>query len=307
MAVFWKARRALQRSIYTLSQRIRNYPRESEIFLRTHGYPLNLRDPRSFTEKVVWKKIHDRNPLLPVVTDKLQVRAYVRKKLGDRISEKILIPLLYSSDDPSKIPFASLPQQFVIKSNHACNQVIFVKNKQELNQEEIIAKCRNWLSDTYVFGFYRHEWAYTKIKPRILVEQLLLDEKGKIPRDFKFYTFQGKCKRIVVCTDRYGDRKTTGYDKNWNLIDIATDAPSGPEVPKPENLNFMLEIAETLGKDFDFIRVDLYSSGNQVFFSELTSYPSSGDGVYIPTEYDYKMGSYWKIVPRYWEKGFEED
>jgi hypothetical protein len=47
-------------------------------------------------------------------------------------------------------------------------------------------------------------------------------------------------------------------------------------VKKPEHLNEMINIAQTLGADFDFVRVDLYDTENAVFFSEFTFTPIGG-------------------------------
>ena len=41
---------------------------------------------------------------------------------------------------------------------------------------------------------------------------MLLDGHGNIANDYKFHVFQGKCKRIAVCSDRFsGWRRVTGY------------------------------------------------------------------------------------------------
>lgn len=51
-------------------------------FFKIHGYRLNLKDPKSFNEKIIWKKLFDRNPLIPLTTDKYRVRQYIEEKLG---------------------------------------------------------------------------------------------------------------------------------------------------------------------------------------------------------------------------------
>ncbi len=294
MASICEIYRKIKRKYFTFSQRLLNYPRESEIFLEKHGYPLNLKDPRSFTEKIVWCKIYDRNPLFPVITDKLKVRDYIRERLGADQADELLIPLLFHSSDPEAIPFDALPEQFVIKPNHASGKIIPVRNKTEINREEVLATCKRWLSNTY--GFYDLEWAYQKIKREILIEKLLLDENGNLPIDYKFHVFHGKCKRIAVCVDRFsGGRRVTGYDENWNLSGIATNDPPGGFIPKPENFSSMLALAEIIGGDFDYIRVDLYNIQGRIFFCELTLYPVSGHGAYSPKEFDFEMGSYWTL------------
>ncbi len=57
----------------------------------------------------------------------------------------------------------------------------------------------------------------------------------------------------------------------------------------------MLEIAKTLSKDFDFVRVDLYNVKGKIYFGELTF--SSASGMERPTikEYNYKLGKLLKL------------
>lgn len=290
----------LKRAAFTLTQWLLNYPSERAIFQSIHGYPLNLRHPRSFNEKIVWKKLHDRNPLLPRVTDKFLVRNYVREKLGAQKAEKILIPLLFHSKDPAAIPFDNLPDSFVIKPNHASGRILIVRNKHEIDRDIIVATCREWLSETHYF--FRHEWAYRKIKPLILVEALLLESDGNVPREIKFHMFHGKCKRIVVITGRFEELKQSSFDGEWNYLETETSYPVGPPLPKPANFDEMVELAEKLAQDFDYIRVDLYDLRGRVYFSELTSYTNSGDINYKPTQYDFDLGANWTIIPGYWKK-----
>ena len=56
----------------------------------------------------------------------------------------------------------------------------------------------------------------------------------------------------------------------------------------------MLEIARKLSEGTDFIRVDLYNINGRIIFGELTNYPVSGKGVFEPSDWDIKFGSYWK-------------
>ena len=229
------------------------------------------------------------------------MRDYIKNKFGAELAADLLVPLYFHSNQPEMIPFNELPEQFVIKPNNASGKYIFVWDKKTIDQDEIIIKCKNWLSKTY--GVFRHEWAYQRIKPEILVEKLLLDREGNIPPDYKFHVFHGKCKRIAVCSGRFeGGRKVTSFDEQWNHSNAGTSDPEGPEVLKPKQFSRMLDIAQKLGEDFDYIRVDLYNIDGRIYFGELTSYPLSGDNRYTPTEFDFELGSYWNIKREYWKK-----
>jgi len=63
----------------------------------------------------------------------------------------------------------------------------------------------------------------------------------------------------------------------------------------------MIELAEILGKPFDYIRVDLYLIDNNIYFGELTNYPMSGKILFKPKSLDFEVGSKWKLVLGYWK------
>ena len=45
-------------------------------------YPLNLKEPRTFNEKLQWLKLYDRNPLYTELVDKYLVKSYITKRGG---------------------------------------------------------------------------------------------------------------------------------------------------------------------------------------------------------------------------------
>ena len=265
------------------------------------GYPLNLKNPQSINEKIVWKKIYDRNPLLPVTADKYQVRSYIKETLGENQAGKLLIPLLYVTDKPETIPFEKLPSAFIVKPNHASGRYIIIDNGR-FNKEKIINACRRWLKTPYALDWL--EWAYKPIKKRkILVEQLLREEDGKIPKEFKFHMFHGKCKSIAFVNKKMNNSSISFFDVNWNILPVKKIShPQAQKIKKTKNFKTMLELAEKLSTPFDYVRVDLYSLKGKIYFGELTHYPASGMGKYEPASFSYELGKHWKIKPEYWKK-----
>lgn len=61
----------------------------------------------------------------------------------------------------------------------------------------------------------------------------------------------------------------------------------------------MIEVAERLGADTDFVRVDLYHLTGRVIFGELTSFPAGGDSPFDPESFDEEFGRSW-TVPRHY-------
>lgn len=54
----------------------------------------------------------------------------------------------------------------------------------------------------------------------------------------------------------------------------------------PVNLNNMITIAEKLSDGFEFLRVELYNVKGKIYFGELSFYPASGMGAFVPEEWD---------------------
>jgi len=279
----------------TLEERINQ---EKQRFYKRHGYELDLEKPRSFSEKIIWKKIFDRNPLLPITADKYQVRYYVEQLVGKDEAAKILIPLLYVTENPDDIPFAELPASYIVKANNASNRNIIVEDNNK-TEDEIKEKCWKWLAKPY--NLENYEWAYQPIEPRIIIEKLIRDEEGNIPTDYKFYIFHGRCKLVHINYDRFNRRLKSLFSPNWELLPVKYRYDRGPFVDKPFNYQRMLKLAEKLGQDFDFVRVDIYSVGDKIYFGELTHYPGSGYSPFDPRSFDFELGRCWEIVLEYWK------
>jgi len=263
-------------------------------FYEKLGYDLDLRNPKSFNQKVVWKKINDRNPLLAVTADKYRVREYIKETLGEEQAKEILTPLLYVTDKPETIPFDRLPNEYVIKPNHASQRVIIVQNNN-YNKEEIIKKCARWLKTPY--GLADNEWAYQKIPRKIIIEELLRDESGNVPTEFKFLMFHGKCRLVRVLTDQLSGLLVNHYTADFEpvMIDYGYYKRAASFLEKPSNYGQMIKLAEKLSANFDFLRVDLYSTGKRIYFGELTHYSGSGLLKYEPRSFDFELGSYWNL------------
>ena len=52
----------------------------------------------------------------------------------------------------------------------------------------------------------------------------------------------------------------------------------------------MFSIAENLAQKFRYVRVDLYSIENKIYFGEITFHPASGFGRFEPEIWDRRLG-----------------
>lgn len=294
-----KMRRGAHSSLRDLQMRLTGYRDVKRKFHARLGYPLDLSHPRSFNEKVTWKKLFDRNPLLPVTADKYSVRDYVERAMQGSGLELALIPLLHVSSSGEDIPFDTLSPDYIVKSNHGSGSVVIVRDGR-VDREEVTEWCKQWLRRPY--GFQSGQWAYRRIPRKIVIEELLTDENGEVPNDIKFYMFHGQCRLIHVDHNRFRSHTRALYDQHWNFLPVANNSkPQGAPMDKPPELGRMLQVAERLAAGFDFVRVDLYLLNRQIYFGELTHYPVGGVGRFDPVEFDFELGAHWRLQPAYWK------
>ena len=256
------------------------------------GRILNLQSPKRFTEKLQWYKLNYQKKLMTMCSDKFSVREYVASK-GLSANLNQLYGVYESVED---IPFETLPKKYVIKTTNGSDTVLFCYNKVELNLNDVKYKLKDWLKRD-LFSYSR-EWCYKNIKPKVIIEKLLEDKNNQFNgiNDYKFICFNGKAEYIVLDVDRQIGHKRNFYDTNWNYIDVSSDRPNFKDcVPKPDNLDEMLKIANILCKDFPFVRVDLYSIDSKIIFGELTFYPWTGYVPFYPDSFDYLLGQKFKL------------
>lgn len=247
----------------------------------------NLKEPRTFNEKLQWLKLYDRKPEYTKMVDKYEAKKYVANIIG----KKYIIPTLGVWDKFEDIDFTKLPNQFVLKPTHASGNVFICKNKDEIDYKKLKKTVQKWLKRNYYL--VHREWPYKNIKPKIIAEQYMVDDSGMKLKDYKFFCFNGIAQTILVCSNRNGSFKNTNfYDINWNLQPFTREKHknSNEQIKKPKNLDEMITVAEKLSKDIPFVRVDLYEINGKVYFGELTFYPSSGFEGFEPEEWDKKLG-----------------
>jgi len=256
---------------------------------------INLENPETLNEKIVWLMLNDRTPLHTQCADKYAVRDYVAAKIGG----EYLVPLFYMTKNPKDIIPDNLPDiPCIIKPNHDSGGGIFVKNKNDIDWNSVRKSLKKRLKHNYYYG--KKEWQYKNIEPCIIVEKLLTDRDGKIPYDYKIHCFNGKVQMIQVDIDRYSDnRYRNWYNTKWERepytwLRLKKEDkkfnPNNNDVEKPKTLDKMIELSEKLSEDFRYIRVDWYDVDGVLYFGELTFHHDSGNTPILPEEWDKKLG-----------------
>lgn len=260
-------------------------------FKKRIGKELNLDNPITFNEKLQWLKINDRNPIYTKMVDKYEVKKIVSQKIGERY----VIPTIGIYDKWSDIDFNKLPNKFVIKCTHDSGGIYICKNKSKFNKFKAKIKIETHLKRN--FYYYGREWPYKNVKPKILIEKYMSDKEGEL-KDYKFFCFNGKVKCFKIDFDRFTNHGANYYDRNGKLLHFGEKiCPPNYEkkIEIPQNINEMMNLAEQISKNMKFVRVDFYNINKRIYFGEITFYPASGFGLFIPEEWDKKLGDWLTI------------
>lgn len=247
---------------------------------------LDLKNPKTFNEKLQWLKLYyfPNNELVVKCTDKYDVRKYIK----DKGYEKTLVPLLGEWDNPRQIKWEELPDQFVLKCNHGCAYNLICNNKKEFNREKAEKQLNTWLKED--FGSFNIELHYSKIKHhKIICEEFLSEEL----MDYKFFCFNGEPKFIYVSRDLIHDRqaKIGFFNLDGSKMKLQRDDYENIEdIEIPSFYNEMLEMATKLSKEFPFVRVDFFVTKSRYYFAELTFTPSACMMPFNPKNIDLEWG-----------------
>ena len=263
-------------------------------FARFHSF-LNLNNPKTLNEKILFLSLKTYTTLWTECTDKYKVREYV-KQCG---LEDILVKLYGVWDKASDIDFNQLPDEFVLKATHGSGDIKVVTDKSKLNIPTVVAEFDKDLKTVY--GALESGHHYMRIQPRMIAEELLHNdpETAKLSFsiiDYKIWCFNGKVHWLWACANR--DEHTTEvmtYDTDWNAHPeysiFENDYRHGEILPKPKNLERMIEVAEILAKPFPCVRVDLYNIDGRIHFGELTFTSYGGLQDFYTNEFQMLAGS----------------
>lgn len=258
-------------------------------YRRNMGRWPNLKNPKTFNEKLQWLKLHDRNPLYTKLVDKYEVK----KIVADLIGDEYIIPTLGVWNKFDDIDFDKLPNQFVLKCTHDSGGLVICKNKAKLDIDAARKKINNCLKFNYYWA--TREWPYKNVRPKIIAEKYMEDESGYELKDYKVFCFNGVPKALFIATDRGNhETKFDFFDTDLNHIPMKQHYPNNPniKIPDPSGIKKMFELASVLTKKFKHCRADFYDINGKVFFGELTFSHFSGWQLMEPEEWDEKFGSW---------------
>ena len=247
----------------------------------------NLKDPKTFNEKLQWLKLNNQKPEYTTMVDKHLVKAYV----ADMVGQEYIIPTLGVWETADQIDFDALPNQFVLKWNHDSGSVIICKDKSTFDRQAAVEKLSGWQDHN---GFwYGREWPYKNVQPRIIAEQFLEDMDELV--EYKLFCFHGEVKMVLVCKGRAhsGERTNDFCDRELNRLPFTSLNPNSKgDLKVPKELPDLIAFAEKLSAGIPHVRVDTYLADGKIYFGELTFFHNSGFCPFDPPHWDRMVGDW---------------
>ncbi len=260
------------------------------VFRERVGYELDLDNPQTFNEKIMWLKLNYHDPLITKCSDKFALKDYVKETIG----EKYIVPTIKHWNEVNEIDFNELPDKFVLKVNWSSGYNIVVPDKNNLNILATKRKLHSWMKPDRNSYYQYFNWGYKHMKPVVYAEKYLEQIDGQV-YDYKLFMCNGKFEYMFIATDRLDGKLTyTFFDKNLNYMPFTYgNKPNAVPAPQmPRNIEKMIELAEKLAKPFPFVRVDFYETKeDEIFVGEMTFYSGGGVLPFNPVEWDKYLGS----------------
>lgn len=252
---------------------------------------LNLKNPKTFSEKLQWIKLNDRKAIYSKMVDKFESKTIVSEKIGAEYVVPCLGGPWYSFDE---IDFDRLPDKFVLKTNHDSGGVVICKDKKTFDFKKAEETLKKHLKNNYYWS--GREWPYKSVKPCIFAEEYLDDNSGDAIYDFKFFCFNGVPKIMYLSRDKSQTPRTDFFDMEYNRLNMRMRDPNSEVAPeKPERFDEMRKIATLLSANIPHIRVDFYMVGEKLYVGEMTFFHCGGFVSIKPDSWDSIMGEWIKL------------
>lgn len=264
------------RLIFKFFRRLRAWPRASV--------------PRSYSEKMLWRKIFDVNPVFTILCDKLAVKRFVQER-----SDEIKVPAtLWEGADFADMPTYLLDRDIVAKVNDGHESVRLFRTGK-VSHQELAKLTRAWMNHNH--GRRTYERGYWTVPRKLFIEEMLLEYGEPVQRELKFHVFDGKVYIANMILDRRpGVRpRSCTFDREGNKLGALGTFGGVVNEPLPISYAPAVAAAEAICRDLDYARCDMYLVGDEFYLGEITLYPGSGMWNLRSKEHVTEMGRLWDI------------
>lgn len=266
-------------------------------YLRANDRFPNFRHAKSFSEMNLLNSI-----ILPmpvgVPADKLLVGDYIPDAMRSKVRTAKVAAVFRKAEE---LTFEGLePGRYFLKANHGSqtNMAIDLRpGAASLDLEAIREKAGKWLAKGY--GENSSQWWYNLIERRLFIEEDLREEGSDDPiEDLRFHCINGQVAMLQLDVEGGDTRDNPIYDADLNYLPYDLFRKNQREAPLPRAAETARDVAQALCKRFQYVRVDLYIRGDEIFLGELTILPNSGRRQVRSPALNEILCSFWDPMPK---------
>jgi len=244
-------------------------------YRRQFGGRPNIANPQRYSERMLWRKLVDRNPQFVVFCDKLATKDFIQ-----RHCPSLPVPrTLWAGRSADEIPGDLLRQDVLVKANHGSSFNYRVRAGQ-CDRAGLRQETEQWLQRVY--GTEYGEWAYSQVEPKLFVEEAVGDAEQDLI-EFQVRASNGN----PLLGSVIGKSKTPAqwwvYLNPDGVPTRGMEDPAGSAVkPLPPGLDIIepyrraVAFARQLSVGVDYARFDFMWNGRELYGSEITVYPAGG-------------------------------
>jgi hypothetical protein len=258
------------------------HPRLHWKYLRRMKRIPDVAVPRLYSERMLWRKLFDRNPDFVTFSDKLACKRWIAARLP-----ALPIPrVLWEGERAEDIPQDLIRQGVAIKANHGSTFNLLIRDTPP-PRTVVVETARRWLAKDW--GVRRGEWSYAPVPRRVFVEELIApapdDPPGARLLDIKVHAGNGRLANVaVLADDDNGRRGGRNFDSNGNPT--AEGMPHYDDTPVaiavPTTFRAACEAARQLSVGVDYARFDFLAVGSRLYAGEITVFNYAGYRDYGP-------------------------
>jgi hypothetical protein len=248
--------------------------------------------PRAFYDKINWRMLHDRRDIIAKGGDKI----WMKKHAFESHTSALIPETLWTGPSIGPILDIQWPGKWVLKPRVGSGYVAFgAGSLRESGITEDVVNAWRPMDHFHVHGV----WGYGQGEAGYLIERLIETADESTPDDYKFFVFDGQVRLVQYDSSRYEGHQRRYYTPKWEALQANTGRTKlAPTMSPPPHLDSMIEIAEAIGKGYDFIRVDLYDTPDGVYFGEITPYPHGGLEPFDDRVLNFTVGDWWALPPK---------
>lgn len=255
------------------------------------GERLDFADPATFSQKIQWLKLYDRQERYIDLVDKVKVKEIVAKEIG----QQYIIPTLGVWKRFEDIDFDLLPNQFVLKCNHDSGSIVICRDKSKFDIKKAKRKIEKGMrSDMFYWG---REWPYKEVERKILAEAYLEETEPEELTGFKQKIYSSEnC--ALTGTKRSGKNglKIAFYKTDCKTAPFEYCYPiNKKEIKFPLDHDEIAELAEKLAEDIPIAGIDFYEVDESIYYGEVILNSDSDNVKFTPSEWDKTLGNCIKL------------